>query len=324
MRRAIFFLQLVPPLVHGHGHLLKAVVSRAAGGADQVACAANANAQECSGSTVKMRKLIPRSGNDGACAIPPGCELGCPGVTGSGPGGAPCENIGICDHCGLEKTAGNKPSVGSDGSKWWTQMPAAHWDEPDQWPIFPCMSRDGFGAQGIISIAPGDQFSTRIYMNADHSGLYRYELSCGEGATNAAFNAEPVTPWKALHVSKELAPGDTPLAVGREVGSTRAETDAYWTRTICTAAGCTYRMNGAAPQYPAGAFSITSDECTASAGPPDPMCFIEDSFTLPADTACRGSATLRWMWNSAEGPGQFTPLAVALIFTLCNHDPDPT
>ena len=274
---------MLAPLVHGHGHLLKAVVKPASGGADQVACAANANAQECSGGTVKLRKLIPRSGNDGACAIPPGCELGCPGVTGSGPGGAPCATLGVCDHCALEKTAGNKPSVGADGSKWWTQMPAAHWDEPDQWPVFPCMSRDAFGAQGILNMAVGDQLSTRIYMNADHSGLYRYELrsptpspltrlasrlctslsplasalltfrppvphrslsplsapSCGEEATNAAFNAQPVTPWKALHVSKELAPGDTPLAAGREVGSTRAETDAYWTRTVCTAAGCT-------------------------------------------------------------------------------------
>ena len=292
-----------------HGHLLKAVIRRNAGVAaeDQIACAANAPGSACS-STVKMRKLIPRSGNDGACAVPPGCELGCPGVTGSVPGGAPCANLGVCDHCALEKTSEEKPIVGGDGSKWWTRMPAAHWDEPDQWPIFPCMSRDTFGARGTVRIQPGDSISTTTYMNADHSGLYRFELACAANPTNADFNAGPITPWKALHPSKELAPGTTPLPAGRDVGSTRAETDAYWAQTVCTAASCPYRMNGAAPQYPGGAYDITSAACLAgpSASPPAgasaaPTCFIEDTFDLPLSTICRGEATLRWMWNSAEG-----------------------
>ena len=49
---------------------------------------------------------------------------------------------------------------------------------------------------------------------------------------------------------------DPPLPPGREVGSTRAETDAWWGRTTCTAAQCPYRMNGAQPQYPGGAYDI--------------------------------------------------------------------
>ena len=111
-------LLLFAPVVTSHGHLLRAVIKPKDGGADKVACAANANAAECAGSpSVRLRKLIPRSGNDGACKIPPGCELGCPGVTGSKPGGAPCATLGICDHCGLEKVAAEKTQVGTDGSK---------------------------------------------------------------------------------------------------------------------------------------------------------------------------------------------------------------
>ena len=47
-------------------------------------------------------------------------------------------------------------------------------------------------------------------------------MSCGEAGTNANFNAAPVTAWKALHASKELAPGAAPLA-GRDVGFTRGD-----------------------------------------------------------------------------------------------------
>jgi len=286
--------------VEGHGHLLKATV-RPGAPSETHACAANAPGGTCpAGNALSLRKLIPRSGNDGVCAIPPGCVLGCPNQQGALPGEPPCANEGICDHCALEKTAGEKPIVGGDGSKWWTRMPAAHWDEPDQWPKYPCMSIDEFGTRGTASVTPGDPVETVMYVNADHSGLYRFELSCGSTATNANFNAAPVTPWKALHVSKELAPGDTPLGPGREVGSTRTETDAYWARTICTAATCAYRMNGAQPQYPGGAYDINSPQCQQ--GTLGVQCFVRDTFTVPADTSCRGPATLRWMWNSAEGP----------------------
>ena len=278
-----------------HGNLLRAVV-RPAATDEETACAVNAGGA-CTG-TISMRTLIPRSGNDGACAIPPGCEAGCQ-TTGSLPGETPtCTAQYACDHCGLEKTSAEKALVGNDGSKWWTKMPAAHWDESDQWPIYPCMSRDAHGAGGVSTVAPGDTITATTYMNADHSGLYRFELGCGSDADNAAFNAEPITPWKALHKDKELSNGDT-LPDTREVGSTRAETDAYWERTICTGANCAYRMNGAQPQYPGGAYGPNSNECATSAM--GLTCFIDDTFTIPASTSCRGQATLRWMWNSAEG-----------------------
>ena len=278
-----------------HGNLLRAVV-RPAAADEETACAVNAGGA-CTG-TLSLRTLIPRAGNDGACATPPGCEAGCQ-TTGTLPGETPgCTAQYACDHCGLEKTAAQKELVGNDGSKWWTRMPAAHWDESDQWPIYPCMSRDAHGAGGVSTVAPGDTIRTTTYMNADHSGLYRFELGCGSDADNAAFNAEPVTPWKALHKDKELGNGDT-LADSREVGSTRAETDAYWARTVCTGAGCTYRMNGAGPQYPGGAYGPNSNECAT--GAMGLTCFVDDTFTIPAGTSCRGQATLRWMWNSAEG-----------------------
>jgi len=321
MLRAIVLTAMHLQSVHGHGHMLRAVV-RAGSSTPITACAVNAVPHCQSTAGLKMRKLIPRSGNNPPCNAPPGCELGCegngngPGGTGGGPNDLPCPNQGICDHCALEKTASQKGIVGGDDSKWWTRMPAAHWDEPDQWPIFPCMSRDAFGAQGTTTIEAGDSITTTIYVNADHSGLYRYEFACGEQATNADFNAAgaDLTPWLALHPSKELSPLDTPLANSREVGRTRAETDAYYSRTVCTAANCPYRMNGGGGGRPVAAHELGSPSCgpvpaagtATTVGPPvdanSPVqCFIEDTFTLPRSTACRGSATLRWMWNSAEG-----------------------
>ena len=89
--------------VDGHGHLLRAVV-RPGGGSAATSCAVNAG-QHCeSTGTLKMRKSIPRSGNNPPCSNPPGCELGCEGNgnglggTGGGPRDPPCPNQGICDH----------------------------------------------------------------------------------------------------------------------------------------------------------------------------------------------------------------------------------
>uniref|UniRef100_A0A7S2GJN9 WW domain-containing protein n=1 Tax=Haptolina brevifila TaxID=156173 RepID=A0A7S2GJN9_9EUKA len=306
--------------VEAHGHLLRAVIRPGMPSAT-TACAANAGPHCTSSQGLQMRRLIPRSGNGPPCSTPPGCELGCegngngPGGTGGGPDDPPCPNQGICDHCALEKTAAEKGIVGGDPAKWWTKLPAAHWDEPDQWPIFPCMSRDEKGARGTAQINPGDSVTTTLYMNADHSGLYRYELACGEQDTNEAFNAPgaDLTPWLALHPSKELPPGSAPLSSSREVGRTRAETDAYFSRTVCTAASCPYRMNGGTNGNvivhelgSAGCGPVPAPGEAQTVGPPvdgssAPQCFIEDTFAIPSETTCRGRATLRWMWNSAEG-----------------------
>ena len=92
-----------------HGNLLRATITSASRGTAVTACSENAPANLCAPTAgLQIRSLIPRSGNTGACAVPPGCELGCDGVTGSLPGGPPCANLGTCDHCALEKTAGEK------------------------------------------------------------------------------------------------------------------------------------------------------------------------------------------------------------------------
>ena len=270
-----------------HGHLLKAVL-RPQAADEKAACAGNAGGA-CTGE-LSMRKLIARSQNEGPCPDP-GPSAGQQADVPPG-----CEADFVCDHCGLEKVAAQKGIVGGDGAKWWTRMPAAHWDESDQWPINPCMSRDAFGAGGVGEVAPGDQLETTMYVNADHSGLYRFELGCSATADNAAFNAAPITQWKALHPTKELEPGDS-LPAGREVGWTRAETDAYWARTICTAATCDYRMNAPYGPRDAPSSELNSAVCSAQLGqqPPssdvgvtlDPnqvTCFVSDTFTIPGDT----------------------------------------
>ena len=173
-----------------HGHLLRAVL-RPQAADEQAGCAGNAGAA-CTGE-LSMRKLIPRSQNTGPCPDPgpsAGQEADVP------PG---CEANFVCDHCGLEKTAAEKEIVGGDGAKWWTRMPAAHWDEPDQWPINPCMSRDEFGAGGVGLVAPGDQLETTMYVNADHSGhcrlgweeLARRAPHHGGRQTPATFHGRP-------------------------------------------------------------------------------------------------------------------------------------
>ncbi len=68
-------------VVQGHGVLSKVVIN------GQTACAVNTNDPQCqSTNNLKMREVIPRSGNTGQCAIAPGCEANFK-----------------CDHCGLEK-----------------------------------------------------------------------------------------------------------------------------------------------------------------------------------------------------------------------------
>lgn len=213
---------------------------------------------------LKMRELIPRSGNEGVCANPPGCEA----------------NF-TCDHCGLEKVVlGNS----IDTRKWWARMPAVNWDQKISQPWFPCMSRDSFGARGTMHVDQGGYLRTRIYINADHSGLYRYELTCGTQASNAAFSAGPITPWRALHQNKD----GVQLPPSRDVGWTRAETDTFFHGTTCTGAGCPYRMNR-------NIHSATSSHCTNN--PWD--CFVEDYVLIPH--TCDNTAILRWFWLSAEG-----------------------
>lgn len=257
----VVFVGFVLMYAHGHGVITQLENN------GQTACAVHTGGCTSTNS-LNLREVIPRSGNDGECALPPGCEADF-----------------YCDHCCLEKV---ETGSALDSSKWWTSMPAVNWDEDISKPIYPCMSYDDFGARGTMTVRAGDVLSVRIYINADHSGLYQYQLACGSEASNAAFEANPITPWKALHENKEGVQLDPDT---REVGSTRAETDAYFLATDCTGAACEYRINR-------NVESATSDYCINN---PDD-CFVEDEITIPDDIACTDDAILRWMWNSAEGP----------------------
>ena len=42
------------------------------------------------------------------------------------------------------------------------------------------MSDQPYGQNGVARVRPGDSVETTVYINADHSGLYQYQLFCGE------------------------------------------------------------------------------------------------------------------------------------------------
>jgi hypothetical protein len=244
-------------MAYGHANMAKTFVKRTG----QTACAVHTDDPQCSSSTT-YRELISRE-------------------AGSIPGK---ETSYFCDWCGLE----NVPTVDQiSGGQWWTSRPAAHWDESHVVPVKPCMSYDSFGDRGLVAVKAGDVLETSIYMDADHSGLYRFEIACGENATESDYMATPITAWKALHKSKD----GVSLPESRDVGYTREETDAYFRATTCCGAGCSFRIN---PSSDGPDSSYCSGDRT--------NCYIEDSITIPADFQCEGSATLRWKWNSAETP----------------------
>jgi len=278
--------------VNAHGTLTKVQVKRT----QQTACAVNAKDPECSPSQgVSVRSVISREAGQ-ACSESPSSTCSnehsdCCAIPGD-----PTDYY--CDHCGLERVVYTASMI--NNQRWWTNMPAIYWDLPAMVPTKTCMSNDGFGDRGTISVSPGDTLSTAWYVNADHSGLYRFELSCGEDALEADFMANPLTPWKALHRSKELA-GSDQLPESRDVGSTRAATDAYYRdRTVCTGTGC----DGVGPALWSGHRHMnpsTQAEDSSYCRNNRASCFIEDEIVIPFDTQCSGSATLRWKWNSAEG-----------------------
>jgi len=252
------------PLVQGHGCLTKIINGRTG----DTACGVDVRDPDgCTPTNnMKVRKLIARSGNTGECANPPGCEAAF-----------------SCDWCGLEKVRTNDQVV---PGKWWTGMPAAHWEKENVQPIFQCMSHQTVhGISGKMSVKPGDEITTHLYINADHSGLYRFQLLCGDKLDNSQF--KPITPWLALHASKEGAA----LNADRVVGTTLEKTTEYFQRTTCTGAACGYRMNRQIQGSDSAHCKSQREDCQ-----------VVDKFDIPADTPCRGDAVLRWVWNSAEGP----------------------
>lgn len=263
-RATLLAVALLAHSAAGHGCLTKA-----ANRAGKTACAVNANDPGCdkANAAMRFREVIPRSGNDGVCANPPGCEAGF-----------------LCDWCGLEKVLG-KDRLNAD--KWWTANPAAHWDQPEVQPQKPCMTNDAFGAHGVMEVAGGEAIDIRLYVNADHSGLYQYQIHCGRDVTNDGFRANPLTPWKSFHQTGETT---IPLNALREVGYDRIATDTYFGETTCAGRACgeaVYRNDNNANPENCG---VNSD------------CFISEAVTIRADACPDGDAVLRWAWNSAEGP----------------------
>jgi hypothetical protein len=253
---------------NGHG-----AISRATLGA-QTACAGTMNVspactptQDSEGKDIKFRKLIARSGGTPV------------------PGTAQAYN---CDWCGLEVRPGKSALP---GGKWWTGMPAGHWDVPDQWPSKVCNSDDSFGDNGLMEVKQSDVINAEMYVNADHSGLNQFQLACVEEPTNQQLFDNPITPWRVLHLSKELE-GKAPLT-SLDIGTTKAQTDDYLiNKQTCTGAGCTLRMNR-------GAVNPDNQHCVDN----HDDCYVPYTVTIPAD-ACPdgGHAVLRWFWASAEGP----------------------
>jgi hypothetical protein len=106
-----------------------------------------------------------------------------------------------CDWCVLEGSDLN-PYV--DGRKWWTQNPGAHVDSSNTWPAVPCMSRDSYGARGVLDVVAGENITTTTFVNADHGGFYRFELSYNTGPSNNDFHANPVSDYYALSDNEGL------------------------------------------------------------------------------------------------------------------------
>ena len=231
--RSSLLLLAFLPLAQSHGHLCKAVVKRAATTTAE-ACAVSWGCGGCQDGSdgLRFRRAISNQERNGLPECAP-CglvhPLGFPLDPLPEVAGAPertciaqgriveCASAGLADH---------------------TTAVATHWDEPEAQLVNPlriatvmvnavapaCISNDAFGARQTAFVQPGDTIETKAYFGANHDGLYRYELSCGEQSTHASFQASPLTPW--MIVADYTLPAGTTLP-NRHVGYTRAETDNY-------------------------------------------------------------------------------------------------
>jgi hypothetical protein len=184
----------------------------------QTACATWSTSATCITSPTDLRvrgtlpRVEPQSSSDPDCNVPPGCERGCPNDAGLPPGllfyqYCPANHFHTgWDIRAFELVPGGKPEAVA--GKNWSRWPAAHWDSADQWPSYPCMSRAAFGSGGLVSVQPGISVATTLFIEQDQSGLYRYELACGNDTTNSDFFAVPLTPWKTPHTQMQLEVGD--------------------------------------------------------------------------------------------------------------------
>jgi hypothetical protein len=187
-----------------------------------------------------------------------------------------------CDWCVMENRQSN-PSINGE---WWTQQPAAHWDNPNTQPTIPCMSFDDFGQRGVMDITAGETLDFQMYVNADHGGFYRYEFSNGTSPSSNDFMENPISPWYSLHESAETSNAYP----GRVVGYSKADTDAY-----------IFNMN----RVPGG--GLGGDRKNGGSQNPDSSfcqsnfdnCFFSDRVTVPTSIPS-GAGVLRWNWYSME------------------------
>jgi hypothetical protein len=134
------------------------------------------------------------------------------------------------------------------------------------------MSRDSYGARGTLTVRAGENITTSTFVNADHGGFYRFELSYNTNPSNSNFRALPVSHYYAISASNET-PGYT--YTGRRVGPSDAELQTYIKRMTCTGVQC-------------GGGNIRDKT-------------YSETWTFPSN-AQKGPAVMRWMWSSLETP----------------------
>jgi hypothetical protein len=169
-----------------------------------------------------------------------------------------------CDHCVLENTNKNGQTTGG----WWSSNPGAHVSKGNVQPQVACMSRDAYGARGVLGIRAGENITTSTFVNADHGGFYRYDLSYNTNPSNGDF--QQITGWWRISENNEGTGQGS-----RYVGWNEGDLQNYIQRMNCVGAGCTGNNN--------------------------PNRDVSETWQFPGD-ARQGAAVMRWMWYSLETP----------------------
>jgi hypothetical protein len=172
-----------------------------------------------------------------------------------------------CDWCVLE---GSNRDETRYPAQWWSQNPGSYTESPNMWPAVPCMSRDTYGATGVLDIRAGENITTTTFVNADHGGFYRFEVGYNNEPSNIDFHSNPVSDYYALSDNEGL----NSQYPGRRVGPADADLQQYIQQMNCVGAGC-------------GGNIRNRD--------------YSETWTFPAN-APSGPAVMRWLWSSLETP----------------------
>jgi hypothetical protein len=183
------------------------------------------------------------------------------GIPGGEPGYA-------CDWCVLE---GSNRDETRYPQQWWSQNPGAYTEQENMWPTVPCMSRDAYGARGVLDIRAGENITTTTFVNADHGGFYRFEVGFNTEPSNNDFHENPVSDYYALSDNEGL----NSQYPGRRVGPADADLQEYIQQMNCVGAGCPGN-------------NIRNRD-------------FSETWTFPFNVPS-GPATMRWLWSSLETP----------------------